>query len=240
MKHKKIWIISIILLVIVMFLWWLIPKILFLKALISLKDVDSVHIEGTFTLSNQNYQLELQGNANYANDTIHASLSTNYDWNPLKAEMYIGLEKKDIHFYLTTNLIEEWVTSSQNVTNVEKSQNISLKDIGFQKIKSDKKGESKYKIQLSKELFFSFASSYFKDSGDISDTITLYIYTKDNEISGIASPEKFMFAKDDNLSISNIDLSFSNWNGISDIKIPNEVKESSKVIDKNVLKILFS
>lgn len=239
MKHKGIWIISIILLIVIAIMIWAYPKFLFAKAILSLKEVDSVHMEGTFRLSKEDYELELQGTANYANHFIHSSLSTNYSWNPLKAEMYIGLHKKDVDFYLTTNVSEEWVKSNQKLESGSGFDDISISDIHFQKVKSDRKGELKYKVTLSKEMFQNLLASISKDS-EVEEKMVVYFYVKDSVLSGIKIEDKILLSKKDNLYISNIDLKLTSFNGVADIVLPKEIEENSKEIDKNVLETLFS
>lgn len=244
MKHKGIWIVGILLLIVIGLGLWIYPKVVFVKAVLSFSKVDSVHIEGTLTLSNGEYDLDLQGTANYNNHILHGDFSTDYLWNPVSSELYVDTNHSAIRFYLTTNLSNNWITSSQKINgdfgSKLKSTDISFKDIRFKKVKSDRNKEKKYQIRVSKKAVLPFLTSYVKNSENMPEIITFYIYLKDNSISGLTIPDKIILSEEDNLYLSNIDLRFSSWNGISTIEIPSNVKEKSKEIEENVLETLFS
>lgn len=239
MKHKGIWIAGIILVVVIGIILWLYPKFVLVKAVINFSNIDSIHVEGTLTLKKDSYELDLKGNANYSNNVLNAKLSTDYLWNPLNAELYVDFSK-NVKFYLTTNVSNEWISSTQKKSEDLAPSDISLKDISFKKVNSDRKGEKKYRITISEETFENMLSSYLKNASSTSDKVTIYIYVKDGNISGIKVKDKILISKEDNLYLSDIDLTFSSWNGISTITISEDIKENSKEIDKNVLETLFS
>ncbi len=238
MKHKRVWIVGILLSIVVVLIFWIYPKIVFVKAISNFLEIDSIHVEGSLTLGNNSYELDLKGTANYSNDMLYSKFSTDYLWNPLQAELYV--DKKDLKFYLTTNMNEEWVSSKQNKMSGGTSFNLSFKDINFKKVKSDRKGETKYRLTLSKKMFLTILSSYLKNSDYEKENFIMYFYTKNGNISGIEVNDKIILSKENNLYLSNIDLHFSSWNRISMITIPAEVIENSKEIDKNVFETLFS
>ncbi len=238
MKHKRIWIVGILLSIVVVLIFWIYPKIVFVKAVSNFLEIDSLHVEGSLTLGHNSYELDLKGTANYSNNILYSKLSTNYLWNPLQVELYV--DRKDLKFYLSTSLTNEWVYSKQDKINSVSSNKVSMKDIHFKKVNSDRTGEKKYQITVSKEIFLSFLSSYLKNSDYEEDTVIMYLYTDGGNITGIKIADRVVLSKEDGLYLSNIDIRFSSWNGISTITVPNEIIENSKKIDKNVLETLFS
>lgn len=231
MKHKRIVIISVLVLILGMLAFLIYPKLLLVKAIINFTELESVHIEGTFKLSNEQYEIDLKGNANFSNSIFHADLSTDYIWNPIHAELYMNKDKSDVKSYLSTNLSNNWVFHKRKLSNQDLK--ISKKDIDFEKVKSDRKGEKKFRIEISGETL----ASLFPHS---SNKITLYLYLKGDKISGIQTSDKIILSEEENLYVSNIYLTFSSWNTISSITIPEDIEKNSKAIDKNVLETLFS
>ena len=65
MKHKRIGIISVLVLILGMLAFLIYPRLLLVKAIINFTELESVHIEGTFKLSNEQYEIDLKGNANF-------------------------------------------------------------------------------------------------------------------------------------------------------------------------------
>ncbi len=231
MKHKRIVIISVLVLILGMLAFLIYPKLLLVKAIINFTELESVHIEGTFKLSNEQYEIDLKGNANFSNSIFHADLSTDYIWNPIHAELYMNKDKSDVKSYLSTNLSNNWVFHKRKLSNQDLK--ISKKDIDFEKVKSDRKGEKKFRIEISGETLASLLPHS-------SNKITLYLYLKGDKISGIQTYDKIILSEEENLYVSNIYLTFSSWNTISSITIPEDIEKNSKAIDKNVLETLFS
>ena len=224
MKHKRIGIISVLVLILGMLAFLIYPRLLLVKAIINFTELESVHIEGTFKLSNEQYEIDLKGNANFSNSIFHADLSTDYIWNPIHAELYMNKDKSDVKSYLSTNLSNNWVFHKKK---------LFKKDIDFKKVKSDRKGEKKFRIEISGETLASLLPHS-------SNKITLYLYLKGDKISGIQTSDKIILSEEENLYVSNIHLTFSSWNTISSITIPEDIEKNSKAIDKNVLETLFS
>ncbi len=231
MKHKRIGIISVLVLILGMLAFLIYPRLLLVKAIINFTELESVHIEGTFKLSNEQYEIDLKGNANFSNSIFHADLSTDYIWNPIHAELYMNKDKSDVKSYLSTNLSNNWVFHKKKLSNQDLK--IFKKDIDFKKVKSDRKGEKKFRIEISGETLASLLPHS-------SNKITLYLYLKGDKISGIQTSDKIILSEEENLYVSNIHLTFSSWNTISSITIPEDIEKNSKAIDKNVLETLFS
>ena len=226
MKHKRIGIISVLVLILGMLAFLIYPRLLLVKAIINFTELESVHIEGTFKLSNEQYEIDLKGNANFSNSIFHADLSTDYIWNPIHAELYMNKDKSDVKSYLSTNLSNNWVFHKKKLSNQDLK--IFKKDIDFKKVKSDRKGEKKFRIEISGETLASLLPHS-------SNKITLYLYLKGDKISGIQTSDKIILSEEENLYVSNIHLTFSSWNTISSITIPEDIEKNSKAIDKNVL-----
>ena len=231
MKHKRIGIISVLVLILGMLAFLIYPRLLLVKAIINFTELESVHIEGTFKLSNEQYEIDLKGNANFSNSIFHADLSTDYIWNPIHAELYMNKDKSDVKSYLSTNLSNNWVFHKKKLSNQDLK--IFKKDIDFKKVKSDRKGEKKFRIEISGETLASLLPHS-------SNKITLYLYLKGDKISGIQTSDKIILSEEEILYVSNIHLTFSSWNTISSITIPEDIEKNSKAIDKNVLETLFS
>lgn len=231
MKYTKIGIISILVIIIGILAFLIYPRLLLVKAIMNFTELESVHIEGTFKLSNGQYEIDLKGNANFSNSIFHADLSTDYIWNPIRAELYVDNDKSGVKSYLSTNLSDDWILHKKKLSNQDLK--ISRDDIDFKKVKSDRKGEKKFRVEISGETL----SSLLPNS---SNKITLYLYLKGDKISGIQTYDNIVLSKEENLYINNIDLTFSSWNTISSITIPEDIEKNSKVIDKNVLETLFS
>ncbi len=240
MKHKRIWFASIILVIVVGLILWIYPKIIFINAVIKFSKIDSVHIEGTLRLSNEFYDIDLKGMANYSNNNLYSKLSTDYLWNPLSAELYVELNKQNANFYLSTSIHKEWICSSHQQEVSIRNKEISLNDISFKKVNSDRPNEKKYKVTIGKDTFQNLLSSYLKNLDYKKDELNIYLYVREGKISGLQLKDKILLSKEDNLYLSDIDLKFSSWNGVSDIIVSNEIKENSKEVDKNVLETLFS
>ena len=140
-------------------------------------------------------------------------------------------DKSDVKSYLSTNLSNNWVFHKKKLSNQDLK--IFKKDIDFKKVKSDRKGEKKFRIEISGETLASLLPHS-------SNKITLYLYLKGDKISGIQTSDKIILSEEENLYVSNIHLTFSSWNTISSITIPEDIEKNSKAIDKNVLETLFS
>ena len=231
MKHKRIGIISVLVLILGMLAFLIYPRLLLVKAIINFTELESVHIEGTFKLSNEQYEIDLKGNANFSNSIFHADLSTDYIWNPIHAELYMNKDKSDVKSYLSTNLSNNWVFHKKKLSNQDLK--IFKKDIDFKKVKSDRKGEKKFRIEISGETLASLLPHS-------SNKITLYLYLKGDKISGIQTSDKIILSEEENLYVRNIHLTLSSWTTISSITIPEDIEKNSKAIDKNVLETLFS
>ncbi len=224
MKYKRV-ILSLCLLGLFTLLGiWIYSKVELWKAFKSLKELESIHMEGTVSLFLDDYKIDLKGSANYKKKVLSASLTTDYVWNPIELDLYANMDGDNITFYLFQNLSEDCVKSSQEISRVEwKKVDFKKKDIKIKKLASDKKSEKKYKVTIfnnSKEISFDF-------------------YMKNGKITGINSSKKVYLSKEKNIYFSNFSITFSSWNRISSLSIPENRIESCKEIDKNMLKKFF-
>ena len=78
MKHKRIGIISVLVLILGMLAFLIYPRLLLVKAIINFTELESVHIEGTFKLSNEQYEIDLKGNANFSNSILFVTYPTSF------------------------------------------------------------------------------------------------------------------------------------------------------------------
>lgn len=221
--------------------YFLYPKIALLNAFSHFKKLESAHVEGSFILGNDDFKFNLTGNANYNDGSIYSQMETNYLWSSLKVSMYFLSGKKKSNFYLTTNLSNDWYVSKKDKNENFQKKDISIKDIHIKKVKSDKKGNLKFEVKIPKETFFSFFSNYLEDMDYEEDTILLYLYVKNQKITGLMMEKgkRIYLSRKSNLYLENADLVISSWNHISSISIPEDIDENSKPLNDDKLDVLF-
>lgn len=212
-----------------------------LRALSSFAKVDSVHMEGTVSLFLDDYRLDLKGSANYSNHILSSDLTTDYIWNPISLELYATIEEERITFYLLNNLTDDCLNSTQKVSSISiKKDKFDIKKLSIKKVSSDKLGEKKYKIELPKKHFFSVIIGKELEIPE-SEKMIIYFYVRNGKITGIKAQDEIIYlSKEKNVYFSNFNVTFSSWNSVSDVSIPENKTEKCKEIDKNILKELFS
>lgn len=241
MKYKRI-ILSLCLLSVIAILGvFIYSKTEVLRALTRFAKMENVHVEGTVTLYFDNYPINLKGTANYANNIVVSNLTTDYIWNPINLELYAKIEDDKISFNLFNNISDVCFNSIQKVSgsNIKKN-NFNIKKINLKKVKSDKKGQKKYQIEVPKKYVLSILlDKDFNISEE--DKIIVYFYIQNSKVTGIeAKEERLYLSEEKNIYFSNFNLTFSSWGTISNLSIPIEKTDKCKEIDNNMLKEIFS
>ncbi len=225
MKYKRLILSLGVLILLTLLGIWGYSKLELLRAFLSLKDLESVHIEGNVRLFLDNHALDLKGSANYHQDVLSATLTTDYVWNPIMLEFYVKIEDSSITFYLLQNLSTDCFKSNQRIKEVEwKKVNFKKKDIKIKKVVSDRTGEKKYEVFLLKEG---------------TNRISFSIYVRNSKVTGILSKEKIYLSKEKNIYFSDFDVKLTSWNQVTSFDIPIDRVESCQELDKKAIKEIF-
>lgn len=241
MKKWKIVVLALVILASLYFLYSCYSFLALKRAFQSIQDLKSVHIEGEFVVGSDETRVTFTGSANYVASLLYANLEVDDILYPMKLEMYTIFHEQSVDFYYTTNLFSKWFSSKFSNSNLGEKEDSVKKQIKVKRIETFKLSSQKFYIEISKDLLISFLSSYFQEVTYEGDSFSFYLLVESGKIKEliVENEEKVSLFKTPDISLYQLHFTFSSWNSISDITLPEKVSNDSIEVNENIWNILF-